>query len=337
MARTCFVLTLDGMADGPVGITLDVLGAVTRLSRSGLVGKRERQGELVPRLVSLDGRPVRTAAGRTATVDGALGDIAPTKRDVLLVPGLGTATEPEVDRALAREDVKRAVCLLGALGPRVGIVAASCASTFLLAASGLLEGHAATTTWWLAPVFAKKFPSVTLRSDRMVVASEATRGPARLTAGSAFAHADLVLSIVARTCGPSLAQLAASYLVLDERTSQSRYMVQTHLRASDPVVSSVERYVLANLEGPLALADLARAARTSPRTLARRVSAALGITPLRFVHRLKMERAAHLLEASHEPVDAIARSVGYADPAAFRRIFRRELGRSPRELRAPPS
>lgn len=330
MARRCFVVVLPGVADGPLGITLDVLGAVTRLSRSGLAGSREKRDELAPVLVSLDGASVPTAAGRTFAVDGALTDVVPKKRDVILLPGMGFATEAEVDRALSRDDVGEATRLLGVIGPRAGIVGASCASTFLLAASGLLDGHAATTTWWLAPVFARRFPRVALRSDRMVVESGT-----RLTAGSAFAHADLLLAIVARTSGPSLAELAASYLVLDARTSQSRYMVQTHLRTSDPIVGALERHVLAHLDGPLDLADLARATRTSPRTLARRVSAALGTTPLRFVHRLKMERAAHLLEASREPVDAIARSVGYADPAAFRRIFRREMGRAPRELRAP--
>ena len=52
----------------------------------------------------------------------------------------------------------------------------------------------------------------------MVVAS----GPA-ITAGSAFAHADLMLAVVARTLGPAVAHTVARYLVLDERTSQSRY------------------------------------------------------------------------------------------------------------------
>lgn len=327
MVRTCFVVVANGVADGPVGITLDVLGAATRIRRAGL-DTSGGKGELVPKLVSLDGQPVRTAAKRGLEVDGSLRDARPGKRDVVLVPGLGMASEPEIERTLANDSAVELAARLAKLAPRVAAIGASCSATFLLAASGALDGHSATTTWWLAPVFARRFPNVELRQDRMVVASGN-----RMTAGSAFAHADLVLALVAKLAGPTLAHLVASYLVLDERTSQARYMVRSHVRTNDPMLGAVEKYVLANLASSVELADLARVARTSPRTLARRVSAAFGTTPLRYVQRLKMDRAAHLLESSRDSVDAIAERVGYADASAFRRVFRREMGRSPRELR----
>jgi len=37
-----------------------------------------------------------------------------------------------------------------------------------------------------------------------------------------------------------------------------------------------------------------------------------------------------LLETTGDSVEAIAMRVGYADPAAFRRVFRRFAGESPR-------
>jgi transcriptional regulator GlxA family with amidase domain len=79
---------------------------------------------------------------------------------------------------------------------------------------------------------------------------------------------------------------------------------------------------------------MARATATSTRTLARRLEKALGTTPQRFAQRLRIARAVQLLETTQESVDEIAARVGYADPAAFRRIFRRESGESPRERRA---
>jgi transcriptional regulator GlxA family with amidase domain len=42
----------------------------------------------------------------------------------------------------------------------------------------------------------------------------------------------------------------------------------------------------------------------------------------------------HLLETTRRPVDDVAVRVGYADPAAFRRVFRRETGETPRARRA---
>jgi transcriptional regulator GlxA family with amidase domain len=261
-------------------------------------------------------------------VDAALGLRGLGAGDVLVLPGLGAATEPEVSALLERPDILRGVELVARAAATGARVAASCSATFVLAASRVLDGRQATTTWWLGAAFARRFPRVTLRADRMVVESGGV-----LTAGSSFAHADLMLAILARTSSPSLAHTVARYLVLDERVSQARYMVLEHLRSSDPVVRVLEAFVSSNIERQLTIDEMARATATSPRTLARRVENALGTTPRQFAQRLRMARAVHLLETTKKSVDEIATRVGYADPAAFRRVFRRELGESPRARR----
>ena len=96
----------------------------------------------------------------------------------------------------------------------------------------------------------------------------------------------------------------------------------------------LERFVTANLDRQLTLDEMARATATSPRTLARRVAKALGTTPQRFAQRLRIAHAVHLLETTRRSVDDVAARVGYADPAAFRRVFRRETGETPRARRA---
>jgi hypothetical protein len=73
--------------------------------------------------------------------------------------------------------------------------------------------------------------------------------------------------------------------------------------------------------------------RIGATTLARRMKEQLETTPLRFVQRLRAERAVQMLETTASSVEAVAGKVGYADPAAFRRVLRRETGRSPREFR----
>ena len=47
-----------------------------------------------------------------------------------------------------------------------------------------------------------------------------------------------------------------------------------------------------------------------------------------------MAHAVHLLETTQRSVEDVAADVGYADPAAFRRVFRREIGETPRGRRA---
>ncbi|RKH86932.1 helix-turn-helix domain-containing protein [Corallococcus sp. AB045] len=323
-----FHVVLDGVAEGPLGVGLDVINTASRLLESGLVPGAPRANPLRQRVVSLDGRPVRSGTGRSVCVDGALSLRSVKAGDVLLVPGLSAASERAVEQLLSRADTARGMELLARAAAKGARVAASCSATFVLAAAGLLEGRNATTTWWLVPAFVRRFPQVTVRADRMVIESDGV-----LTAGSAFAHADLMLAIVARVASPSLAHLVARYLVLDERVSQSRYMVMEHLRVSDPALRSVERFITANLGRQLTLAELARAASTSSRTLARRVQAGLGMTPLEFVQRVRVAHASHLLETTRDSVDDVAARVGYADAAAFRRVYRRYAGESPRGRR----
>jgi len=98
--------------------------------------------------------------------------------------------------------------------------------------------------------------------------------------------------------------------------------------------AALERFIGANLQRQLSVDQMAHATATSPRTLARKLEHSLGTTPLHFAQRLRIAQAAHLLETTRRTVDDIAAAVGYADAAAFRRVFRRETGDSPRARRS---
>src|SRR6266581_23619 len=52
---------------------------------------------------------------------------------------------------------------------RGALVLASCVSTFLAAESGILDGRAATTSWFHAPAFRERYPRVMLDERRAVV------------------------------------------------------------------------------------------------------------------------------------------------------------------------
>ena len=73
----------------------------------------------------------------------------------------------------------------------------------------------ATTSWFLGPEFLKRYPTVDLDLDTMVVVDGNL-----VTAGAAFAHIDLALSLV-RSISPDLAQHVAKLLIIDQRPSQA--------------------------------------------------------------------------------------------------------------------
>ena len=261
------------------------------------------------------GRKVTTGAGLTVPVTVHLRDLPAV--DVVVVPALGTMTAEDTLSALSAPGSRAIINTLSGLDPGVTTVAAACTGVFPLAESGLLDRHRATTSWWLGAAFRSRYPSVALDLDSMVVADAGV-----VTAGAAFAHIDLALALVRRV-SPGLAEHVARLLVIDERASQSAYLITDHLNHSDPLVLAFEQQARARLGEALDVSELAAAIGTSPRTLERRTQAALGMSPLALVQRLRAERAAHLLRTTAQSVEQIAPQVGYANASTLRALLRR--------------
>lgn len=206
-------------------------------------------------------------------------------------------------------------------------MSAACIGTFVLAESGLLDHRPATTTWWLAPLFRTRYPTVLLDESHMLVKSGRI-----VTAGAALSHMDLALWLI-RQQSPKLAALTAKYLIVDSRPSQSAYVLTDHLIHNDPLVERFERWARTRLAHGFSLDEAAKAVASSKRTLARRLHAVLGKSPLAYFQSLRVERAVHLLKTGDESVDQIAARVGYADGVTLRTLLRRHLGHGVREIR----
>jgi transcriptional regulator GlxA family with amidase domain len=74
---------------------------------------------------------------------------------------------------------------------------------------------------------------------------------------------------------------------------------------------------------------LAGRAGVSERHLSRLFNDEVGTTPGRFVEKVRVEAAQHLLEATTDPLDVIARRTGLGTAETLRRAFTRVLGISP--------
>jgi transcriptional regulator GlxA family with amidase domain len=223
--------------------------------------------------------------------------------------------------------VREAGAVLRKWSGRGALTATACIGTFVLAEAALLDGEDATTTWWLAPLFRRRYPRVRLDESRIIVQSNAV-----VTAGAALSHLDLALALI-RRASPELANLTARYLVVDVRTSQSIYSIPDHLAKADPLIEQFERWARGRLAEGFSLDEAVKALATSKRTLARRMQGALGKSPLAFFQDLRIERAVHLLRTGHASVDQIAAEVGYTEGVTLRALLRQKLGRGVREIR----
>jgi AraC-like DNA-binding protein len=64
-----------------------------------------------------------------------------------------------------------------------------------------------------------------------------------------------------------------------------------------------------------------------------KVKSLVGMSPIDFLRRLRMQRAEQLIARSSMNVSEIAYAVGYTDPKYFSRCFKKETGLTPREYR----
>jgi transcriptional regulator GlxA family with amidase domain len=112
---------------------------------------------------------VRSAQGLTIPVRAVTADLKP---DWVVVPALSTGTPEQLVPALERADVNQAKAQLLKWHAEGALIAASCAGTFLVAETGLLDHREATTTWWLGPLFRQRYPNVLLDESRMLVPSD---------------------------------------------------------------------------------------------------------------------------------------------------------------------
>jgi len=114
---------------------------------------------------------------------------------------------------------------------------------------------------------------------------------------------------------------------------QARYMMSSALTGLGREVSGIERWIRANRSRSFSINEMAKALGMSPRTRDRRVRAATGHGPSRFVQRIRLEHAAHLIETSKLSLGEVAGRVGYRDTTTLRRLRRRHLDLNPSDLR----
>ena len=313
------VLAYDGIFDSGLAAVLDVLDTANAM-RDDL--DSPPPGWEVTTVAA--GRRVRTGAGHI--VHAAALDAA-RDADLLIVPALNVRRAEEIIEFIESPPAAPLCRLITRARAQGTPVYTACSGAFLLAESGVIGERRVTTTWWLTPAFRARYPGVDLDQTRMVISSDGVT-----TAGAAFGHVDLALAVV-RASSPALADLISSYLVVDERPSQSAYTIPSALAQSDPAVAAFERWVRDRLAEPISIPEAARAMGMSERTLQRATQRVLGTSPVRFVQDIRVEQAAHLLRTTDSSLEVISRQVGYEHPNTLRVLLRDRTGQTTRTLR----
>lgn len=207
-------------------------------------------------------------------------------------------------------------------------IASICTGVFLLAETGLLDGKSATLHWGFAELFRKKYPRVKLDQEQMYLDHGRLYCSAGVSAGM-----DLSLYIVEKFCGRKAAVESAKTMVLDlGRKKQTPYDSFLNTKNhGDPLIVKIQEWIERHQTEAIDYEWLAGKFRMSRRSLERRFKQAVGMTPLGYLQKLRVEQAKFLLEDGTLTFNEITYQVGYEDIAFFRKIFIRLTGLRPKE------
>jgi transcriptional regulator GlxA family with amidase domain len=309
--RTVLIVVFDGVQSLDVTGPLEVFtGANGYLADRGEPGPAYRIAVAGP-----GGQPVRTSSGLTIVPDTDL-RAAPAAHTLVVPGGEGTRAANEEVTAWLRQHA-----------PTAQRIASVCTGAFLLARAGLLAGRRATTHWAYADALRRQFPEVTVDPEPIYVRDGAVVTSAGVTAGI-----DLALALVEEDVGREAALAVARHLVVFLRRPGGQAQFSAQLRAQlarRRPLREVQQWITERPAGDLSVASLAARAGLSPRQFARSFTTETGVTPGRYVDRVRLEAARRQLEDTGEGVEQVARSCGYGTPEAMRRAFIRTLGVSP--------
>ena len=301
-----------------LALPMDILHAASQAASL----EQRGHSQLRFRLASIDLTPVSIVGGLKITPDLTLAQIEHC--DMLLLPALWRNPEPVLRSQSAWLELLPRLAAQGTTICSVGT--ASC----FLAASGLLDGQAATTHWNYFNEFEQRYPQVRLKKRHLI-----TQSGELYCAGSVNSGADLMIHLVEGWFGQRIARSIESQFSPEIRRPFRAHAYQSLEDSAhhDELVLSAQQWLQDQLHKRLAMTELATSLQCSVRTLNRRFKAILGISPTQYLQQQRLSAAKELLRASNLSVGEVAWQVGLHDVSYFTSLFQKQVGQTPARYR----
>jgi len=209
-------------------------------------------------------------------------------------------------------------------------IASICTGAFLLASSGLLDGHICSTHWSAADNLKTMFPKVNVQTDKLITDENGI-----YTNGGAYSFLNLLIYLVEKYFDRQTAIFCSKVFQIEmDRQSQSSFIIFKGQKLhGDEIVKKAQAYIESNLDEKISVEDLSSQFAVGRRNFDRRFIKATGNTPLEYSQRVKVESAKKSFESTRKTINEVMYDVGYSDVKAFREVFRKITGISPLEYR----
>lgn len=220
---------------------------------------------------------------------------------------------------------------LVAIYPYINRVTAICTSAFVLAKAGLLNQKIATTHFEFCPVLKQNYPEIKVDTNPFFVKDGKV-----YTSGGVSSGINLSLALIEEDHGREVALKVARKLVLELKRPGNQAQFSTFLPAHElksSLIKSLRPWLIKHLAGEIKVADMAEEVNMSPRNFARVFLNDTGLTPAKFIEKLRVEAARKYLEDTNLSIAQIAEKCGLGSVTSIRRIFLRHLEISPSHYR----
>ncbi|MRG45881.1 helix-turn-helix domain-containing protein [Chitinophaga sp. SYP-B3965] len=209
-------------------------------------------------------------------------------------------------------------------------IASFCTGAFLLAASGLLDNKKATSHVMAIQDLAIKFPLVKVQPEAVVTDDDGI-----YTSGGATSTFHLLLHLIEKYCNRQVAINTAKLFAIDMDRYRQSYFANwaPSRRHQDELVTEAQNRMENRFKDRLTVEEVIHDLPVSRRNFIRRFKMATGITPIEYLQRIRIEAAKKLLEQRSENITGVMMHTGYEDAKAFRQVFRKIVGLSPKEYR----
>lgn len=266
--------------------------------------------------------PIGLASGVPITVQRSVGEIAAT--EIVIVPSI--LLRPG---GWQKGRYPRLVEWLLAMHRRGAVICSACSGLFLLAETGLFDGKDATVHFAYAREFAATYPAVRIHPERVLVVSGLREE--LISSGASTSWHDLVLYLIARYAGSTVAQAVARAFALQwHQDGLAPYIVfEGRMDHGDAEILAAQQWLSTHFSVASPVEEMIKRSSLAESTFKRRFTNATGLAPIAYVQRLRIEEAKQRLERTSAPVDEIGWQVGYEEPAFFRRLFKRTTGLTP--------
>lgn len=269
---------------------------------------------------SQDGRSATSSNGAVTLVHHAFDALPPCDR-LFVISGIDVAKHDHRTLVTAlRREARTRKTQIGAL----------CSGAYVLALTGLLDGHRAAIHWDYHDSFAEDFPQVSL------VRSVFVANDTYATASGGTATADLMLHLIEHDHGYDLSVAVADQMVYNTVRSGSaaqRISLQSRKGIRNPHLSHAVEIMRNTLDAPVPVVSIADQIGITVRQLERLFRCNLNVTPKQHYVEIRLERARSLLLQTEMSIIDVAIASGFQSAGHFTRAYRRAYGVTPREQR----